>query len=69
MGTTGADDNHIVDEFLRDEDAFLRRASADEIQRLMDYFRIRAYAALTPEEHAFFIDRATQVALRSSETT
>lgn len=59
----GADDNHVVDQFLRDEQGFLQRATRDELRRLMRYFRVRAFAALTPQEHAFFEDRLRQVAI------
>lgn len=63
MGTVGADDNHIVNEFMKDEEGFLRRATKREIRRLIRYFHIRAFAAPTPQEHEFFVERAAMVAM------
>src|SRR5262245_13202002 len=57
----GANDNHVVDEFLKDEEKFLARATLGEIKRLIKYFNIRAFQAQTPQEHEFFTERAAQV--------
>ena len=63
MGHMAWENDHVVSEFLRDEAGFLGRATPQELARLVTYFRARAFEALTPQEHEFFVERGQQIAL------
>jgi hypothetical protein len=55
----------MVRRMLRDEEGFLRRASARELTQAVLYFRAMASKAMTPQARDFYIDRANQFSIRA----
>ena len=58
--------NWAIEQLLKDEDTFLRRAGVRELTQAVLHFRTLASRATTPQLRDFYLDRANQFAFRTT---